>query len=74
LGLLPNRPRCDDNEMRRASPDDVPLLVDLMAEFYAETGYELYRERAVAPFATMFANEGTSGSSKERIATLDMSC
>ena len=43
--------------MRRASPDDVPLLVDLMAEFYAEAGYELDREHASGAFATMLANE-----------------
>ena len=32
--------------MRKASPNDIPLLVDLMAEFYAEGGYDLNRARA----------------------------
>lgn len=43
--------------MRRASPDDVPLLVGLMAEFYAEAGYELDFERAADAFAAMLADE-----------------
>lgn len=42
--------------MRRATRDDVPLLVGLMAEFYAEAGYELDRERAAGAFAAMVAD------------------
>ena len=43
--------------MRRASPDDVPLLVGLMAEFYAESGYDLDRARAAGAFAAILADE-----------------
>ncbi len=34
-----NRRPFDNGEMRRASSDDIPLLVGLMAEFYAEAGF-----------------------------------
>ena len=43
--------------MRRASADDIPLLVGLMADFYAEAGYELERERAASAFAPVLADE-----------------
>jgi GNAT superfamily N-acetyltransferase len=43
--------------MRRASADDIPLLVGLMTEFYAEAGYELDRERAAGAFAAVLADE-----------------
>ena len=43
--------------MRRASFDDIPLLVDLMAEFYGEAGYELDRDRASTAFAALIADE-----------------
>src|ERR1035438_7054850 len=43
--------------MRRASPNDIPLLVGLMAEFYAETGYDLNHARAARAFAAILADE-----------------
>ena len=43
--------------MRRANRNDVPLLVGLMAEFYAEAGYDLDHERAASAFAAMLADE-----------------
>ena len=43
--------------MRRANRNDVPLLVGLMAEFYAEAGYALHHERAASAFAAMLADE-----------------
>ncbi len=43
--------------MRPANPNDVPLLVDLMAEFYAEADYSLNRERAARAFGTILADE-----------------
>jgi ribosomal protein S18 acetylase RimI-like enzyme len=36
--------------MREAGPADVATLVGLMREFYAEAGYELVEERAIAAF------------------------
>jgi GNAT superfamily N-acetyltransferase len=47
----------DNGEMRRASPNDVPLLVGLMAEFYAEAGYGLNHARAAGAFAAILADE-----------------
>ena len=47
----------DNGEMRRATPDDIPLLVGLMAEFYAEGGYELNPVRAAEAFAAILADE-----------------
>lgn len=43
--------------MRRASVADIPLLVGLMAEFYAEAGYDLNHDRASAAFAALLADE-----------------
>jgi GNAT superfamily N-acetyltransferase len=43
--------------MRRASPNDIPLLVGLMTEFYAEAGYELNHGRAIGAFAAILADE-----------------
>jgi len=43
--------------MRRASPNDIPLLTGLMAEFYAEGGYDLNHERAAGAFAAVLADE-----------------
>jgi GNAT superfamily N-acetyltransferase len=43
--------------MRRASPNDIPLLVGLMAEFYAEAGYDLNHVRAAGAFAAILADE-----------------
>jgi len=43
--------------MRRASADDIPLLASLMADFYAEAGYELDHARAKAAFAAILADE-----------------
>lgn len=43
--------------MRRANPRDIPLLVDLMAEFYAEANYELNRKHATEAFAAILEDE-----------------
>jgi GNAT superfamily N-acetyltransferase len=43
--------------MRRANRDDIALLVGMMAEFYAESAYELDRERAAHAFAAVLADE-----------------
>lgn len=42
--------------MRRAHPADLPLLVDLMADFYAEAGYDLNRELASGAFESVLAD------------------
>jgi|GEM_PF-1609370 len=47
----------DNGEMRRASPNDIPLLVDLMAEFYAEAGYDLDRARAAGAFEAILGDD-----------------
>ena len=43
--------------MRMASASDVPRLVALMDEFYAEGGYPLNHRRAVAAFDGLLADE-----------------
>jgi GNAT superfamily N-acetyltransferase len=43
--------------MRRANRSDVPLLVSLMAEFYAEAGYPLNQEAAASAFAAIISDE-----------------
>ncbi|MGE3191375.1 MAG: N-acetyltransferase family protein [Vicinamibacterales bacterium] len=44
-------------EVRRASTADVPTLVDLMGEFYAEAGFPLDRGWAAAAFTTLLDDE-----------------
>jgi GNAT superfamily N-acetyltransferase len=43
--------------MRRAGPNDIPLLVGFMMEFYAEAGYDLNHSRAAEAFAAILADE-----------------
>ena len=43
--------------MRLAELNDISALVDLMAEFYAESGYELDRPFAAAAFAAVIGDE-----------------
>jgi GNAT superfamily N-acetyltransferase len=43
--------------MRKALPEDVPRLVELMAEFYAEGSYPLNHQRAAEAFTALLANE-----------------
>src|SRR3989442_12253165 len=43
--------------MRKASPEDVPRLVALMAEFYAEGAYALNHRRATDAFAAFLADD-----------------
>jgi ribosomal protein S18 acetylase RimI-like enzyme len=43
--------------MRRALKNDIPLLIRLMAEFYAESGYALDRAHASAAFETLLHDE-----------------
>lgn len=45
---------------KRAAREDIPLLVDLMEEFYAEASYPLDRERATASFSS-FLSDGSLG-------------
>ncbi len=41
--------------MRPATPEDVPALVDLMAEFYAESGVPMDRGEAAASFGRLLS-------------------
>ncbi len=43
--------------MRRATPNDALLLVDLMNEFYAEAGLQLNRSRAGQAFDALLADD-----------------
>jgi GNAT superfamily N-acetyltransferase len=43
--------------MRPAELNDIPALVDLMADFYAESGYELDRAHAATAFADVIRDE-----------------
>ena len=43
--------------MRRARHEDIPALVELMASFYAESGYDLDRLYAEKAFATLLSND-----------------
>ena len=43
--------------MRRAIPEDIPALLGLMSEFYAEAGYELNHTIAARAFAAILADE-----------------
>jgi GNAT superfamily N-acetyltransferase len=43
--------------IRKAKPADVPRLVALMAEFYAEGGYGLNQQRATQAFTALLADE-----------------
>jgi len=46
-----------DAAIRRADPDDVPVLVELMTEFYAESSYPLDRARAASAFDRLLREE-----------------
>jgi len=43
--------------MRRALQDDIPMLTELMASFYAESGYHLDHPHAASAFAALLADE-----------------
>jgi ribosomal protein S18 acetylase RimI-like enzyme len=43
--------------MRRAHQEDIPLLIELMAWFYAESGYDLDRPLAEEAFAALLSGE-----------------
>ena len=45
------------NALRAARVDDVPLLVELMREFYAESQYALDAERAETVFAQLLSDD-----------------
>lgn len=47
--------------VRPATPDDVPTLVALMAEFYGEAGYPLPAEAATRTFAALLADPRLGG-------------
>ena len=42
--------------MRLAQPDDIPQLVELMTDFYAEAGYPLPADAATRTFAGLLAD------------------
>ena len=43
--------------MRPAKSDDLPKLLDLMADFYAESGYVLDRTHAAEAFSALLADD-----------------
>ena len=43
--------------IRKATPGDIPALVELMREFYAEAGYPLDRGWAAAAFSALLADD-----------------
>jgi GNAT superfamily N-acetyltransferase len=43
--------------MRRAVPDDIPILLALMSEFYAEAGYSLEHALAEGAFSALLSDE-----------------
>jgi GNAT superfamily N-acetyltransferase len=43
--------------LREATPGDCAALVDLMSEFYAESGYPLNRRRAQVAFSELLADQ-----------------
>jgi ribosomal protein S18 acetylase RimI-like enzyme len=43
--------------MLRAHKEDIPLLIELMASFYAESGYELDQPLAEKAFAVLLSRE-----------------
>src|SRR4051794_39403069 len=43
--------------MRRATPNDIPLLVGLMRDFYAEAGFDLDDDRAASAFGAVLSDE-----------------
>jgi ribosomal protein S18 acetylase RimI-like enzyme len=43
--------------MKTATPKDIPRLIELMSEFYAEAGYTLDRERATEGFTKLQADD-----------------
>ena len=47
--------------MKRAVPDDVAQLVEMMSEFYAEGGYPLNPRRAAEAFAALLADDRWGG-------------
>jgi ribosomal protein S18 acetylase RimI-like enzyme len=47
-----------DPRLRAATLGDCPLLVTLMSEFYAESGYPLNRRRAEGAFSELLADQG----------------
>ena len=42
--------------MREANPDDIPTLLALMSDFYAESGFQLDRAIAERAFAAVLAD------------------
>ncbi len=47
--------------LRRATPADLETLLTLMAEFYAESGYALERERAAAALLPLLEGDALGG-------------
>jgi ribosomal protein S18 acetylase RimI-like enzyme len=43
--------------VRNATPVDIPILVELMREFYAESHYNLDEERAAASFSNLLSDD-----------------
>jgi ribosomal protein S18 acetylase RimI-like enzyme len=51
----PDSPKFWGGEMRRAHKEDIPLLIELMASFYAESGYNLDQPLAAEAFAALLS-------------------
>lgn len=49
------------HHVKRAQPQDIPTLIDLMAEFYAESGFPLPAANARAAFATLLGDPRLGG-------------
>ena len=47
--------------MKKASPADLPQLITMMTEFYAEGGYPLNHRRAAGAFAGLLADDRLGG-------------
>ncbi len=47
--------------MTTATKQDIPRLIELMAEFYAESGYTLDRERAAGGFLALISDPRLGG-------------
>ncbi len=47
---------CEPAVLKKASTQEAEQLVELMAEFYAESGYPLNRQRATATFSALLAD------------------
>ena len=54
---MPDRKTTTEGSVRKADLTHIPLLVDLMEEFYKESDYMLNRERAAAAFHALLSDQ-----------------